>query len=199
MEKQFRLVPQVLFIVFTGKVKNTKRSQQFCLLLFYSIILMAAIAINTWRTSKQQAFLAQQFGQQLTKIEQTIRTGRLWPLHDTQREKQKVRMQMQLIEKQMKQFGKAGYGPGHYALGRAYLSLEDYDKARNHLQLAWDGGYKEPSVAYSLGLALGELYDKQLADIDRIRNPKKKETERKKIEAAFRNPALSLLAQGARS
>ena len=164
-----------------------------------SIILMSAIAINTWRTSKQQAFLAQQFGQQLTEIEQTIRTGRLWPLHNTQNEKQKVRKQMQLIEQQMKQFGKAAYGPGHYAIGRAYLSLEDYDKARDHLQLAWDGGYKEPSVAYSLGLALGELYRKQLADVDRIRNPQKKETERKKIEAAYRNPALSFLTQGASS
>lgn len=163
------------------------------------IILMAAIAINTWRTSKQQALLAQQFGQQLKEIEQTIRIGRLLPLHDTQHEKQKVREQMQQIENQIAQFGKAGKGPGNYSLGRAYLSLENYDKAREHLQLAWDAGYQEPSVAYSLGLALGELYRKQLDEVERIRNPKRKESERKKIEAAYRDPALKFLTQGSQS
>ncbi len=165
----------------------------------FIIVIMAAIAINTWRTSKQQAFLAQQFGQQLTKMEGTIRMGRLWPLHNTEYEKTKVRGQMQQIEKQMKQFGKAGYGPGHYSLGRAYLSLEDYDKARDHLQMAWDGGYKEPSVAYSLGLAIGEIYNKQLADVEKIRNAKRKESERKKIETEYRQPALNFLNQGASS
>ena len=163
----------------------------------FFIVVMAAIAINTWRTSKQQAFLAQQFGQQLTKMEGTIRMGRLWPLHNTEYEKTKVRSQMQQIEKQMKQFGTAGYGPGHYSLGRAYLSLEDYDKARDQLQMAWDGGYKEPSVAYSLGLALGEIYDKQLADVEKIRNAKRKELERKKIETEYRQPALNFLNHGA--
>ncbi len=166
---------------------------------FFFIVVMAAIAINTWRTSKQQAFLAQQFGQQLTKMEGTIRMGRLWPLHNTEYEKQKVRMQMQQIETQMNQFGKAGYGPGHYSLGRGYLSLEDYDKARDHLQMAWDGGYKEPSVAYSLGLALGEIYNKQLADVEKIRSAKRKESERKKIETEYRQPALNFLNQGSAS
>lgn len=162
----------------------------------FFIAVMGAIAINTWQTSKQQAFLAQQFGQQITKMEGTIRMGRLWPLHNTEYEKQKVRAQMQQIEKQMNQFGKAGYGPGHYSLGRAYLSLEDYDNARNHLQMAWDGGYKEPSVAYALGLTLGEIYNKQLADVDRIRSPKRKEMELKKIETDYRQPALNFLNQG---
>lgn len=166
--------------------------------LFF-IAVMAAIAINTWRTSKQQAFLAQQFGQQITKMEGTIRMGRLWPLHNTEYEKQKVRAQMQQIEKQMNQFGKAGYGPGHYSLGRAYLSLEDYEQARNHLQIAWDGGYKEPSVAYALGLALGEIYNKQLTDVEKIRNNQRKELERKKIETEYRQPALNFLNQGSGS
>jgi len=165
----------------------------------FFIVVMAVIAINTWRTSKQQAFLAQQFGQQITKMEGTIRMGRLWPLHNTEYEKQKVRAQMQQIEKQMNQFGKAGYGPGHYSLGRAYLSLEDFNKARSHLQMAWDGGYKEPSVAYALGLTLGEIYNKQLADVERIRSPQRKESELKKIEAEYRQPALNFLNQGARS
>jgi serine/threonine protein kinase len=162
----------------------------------FFIAVMAAIAINTWRTSQQQAFLAQQFGQQITKMEGTIRMGRLWPLHNTEYEKQKVRAQMQQIEKKMNQFGKAGYGPGHYSLGRAYLSLEDFDKARHHLQMAWDGGYKEPSVAYALGLALGEIYNKQLEDVEKIRSDKRKELERKAIETEYRQPALNFLNQG---
>ncbi|HSE40097.1 MAG TPA: protein kinase, partial [Acidobacteriota bacterium] len=163
------------------------------------LVLMGIIALNTWRTSKQQAFYAQQFGQELSKIEETIRTGRLYPLHDMQREKQKVRTQMQKIEKQMKQIGKAGSGPGHYSLGRAYLSLEEYEKARDQLQLAWNEGYKEPAVAYSLGLALGEIYRKNLIAVERIRNDERKKQARKKIEDEYRNPALKLLNQGAKS
>jgi serine/threonine-protein kinase len=160
------------------------------------IVLLAAIAISTWRTSKQQAVFAQQFGQQLTEIEQTIRIGRLKPLHDTQHEKQKVREQMLQIEKEMKQFGKAGSGPGNYSLGRAYLSLENYEKAKEHLESAWNGGYQEPAVAYSLGLALGELYRIHLADVERIRNPERKKIEQKKIEDAYRRPALDFLSRG---
>ena len=84
----------------------------------------------------------------------------MMPLHDRSRERSAIRERMAAIEDEMTRLGGLGDGPGHYALGRGYLTLLDEQKALRHLQLAIDRGYSGPGVSYALGLVLGRLYER---------------------------------------
>jgi serine/threonine-protein kinase len=95
----------------------------------------------------------------------------------------------------MKKVGNVALGPGHYAMGRGFIALQEYAKARNHLEKAWTAGYQTPEVAYELGLAMGELYLKESEIANRIDNKELREARKKEIEKIFREPAVKFLLQ----
>ena len=72
---------------------------------------------------------------------------------------------MKELESRIAALGGAAEGPGRYALGRGYLVLERPAEARRELERAWKAGYRAPEVSYALGLALGQLYQRALAEL----------------------------------
>jgi tetratricopeptide (TPR) repeat protein len=160
-----------------------------------------------WRTERISR-LAQSFGQQVERVEALARHAALVPLHDTRPERALIRERMKRIEKQMEDVGGIAAGPGHYALGRGCLALGSYESAREHLQAAWDGGYREPETAYALGLVLAELYEQAMHRTVYIRGEPhqaamyrtgavpegaEQRAERHRIEQQYREPALEFL------
>ena len=164
-----------------------------------AIITLAFYGIRTTLKARERATLAQRFGQQVERMDAILRVGHTIPLHDTRLERGMIRNQMRQISTQMDQLGSVAKGPGNYAMGRGYLSLDDYDSATKHLQESWDSGYREPEVAYALGLALGRIYQRELESVDNIRNKEVREATRKELEKKYRNPAVRYLrsSQGA--
>src|SRR5438874_5878790 len=96
----------------------------------------------------------------------------------------------------MKSIGEAAQGPGHYALGRGYAALLQFDKAKDELEQAWAKGYREPQAAYALGFVLGQIYRSRLEEIKRIQNKDQQEKERQKAEEQLKGPALLYLEIG---
>ena len=160
------------------------------------VLGFAGFGLYTRRTAQQEAALAQRFGQEITNIEGMMRTAYLWPLHDVSGQKNMVRERMKSLEKEMSEFGAAGIGPGHYALGRGHLALDEYEPARVNLQRAWDAGFRQPQVAYALGLALGRLYQKELEDVKGTRDKKMRAAKTRELENTYRDPALRYLQAG---
>jgi serine/threonine-protein kinase len=160
---------------------------------FIGILLSAAFGIYSWWDAAEQAKHAQQFGQEVEKIEGFLRYVQTLPLHDVRPEMALVRERMKEIQKRMKDVGKPAVGPGNYALGRGYLALYEYEKALIHLEEAWKRNYRTPEVAYSLGAVFGELYQKQLQTLRVISNPQSRENRQKEIERQYRDPALHYL------
>ncbi|MCI0604101.1 protein kinase [bacterium] len=157
-------------------------------------IIFGWISWNTRRQAQEQVMIAGQFGKQIQQIESVMRIAYMLPLHDTRQEKQVVRKRSDSIRKQMKLVGSLGYGPGHYAIGRCYLALKDYEKAQDHLQMAWQSGYHEAEVAYSLGLVLGKLYQEKMQAAQRLSNQILRDKEIQQIEKTIREDALTYLA-----
>ncbi|MDJ0836457.1 MAG: protein kinase [Acidobacteriota bacterium] len=58
--------------------------------------------------------------------------------------------------------GRSVQGPAAYAIGRAHLTLGEYDRARTFLEEAWQKGYQTQRTAYALGQAFARLYERQL-------------------------------------
>jgi tetratricopeptide (TPR) repeat protein/tRNA A-37 threonylcarbamoyl transferase component Bud32 len=148
-----------------------------------------------WR-AMEQSKLAQQFGQEIEKMESVMRYASLLPLHDVRPQKKLVLGRMDRIRKRMQEMGTLARGPGKYALGRGYLSLHDYQGARDQFQAAWDLDYRSPELACALGQALGALYWRHLEEA--LRDPDKKSLEERlaRIRKEYLEPALRYLKEG---
>jgi serine/threonine-protein kinase len=159
------------------------------------VIVLIALWLQARWAASQRAVIAQELGQEVEKIESTIHYAHLLPLHNISREKNNIRERINLIEEKMKKVGKMGLGPGHYAMGRGFMALQEYGKARDHLEKAWETGYRTPGVAYELGRALGELFLKESEKANRIDNKELREARLKEVEKTFREPAVGFLSQ----
>jgi len=151
----------------------------------------AASVRARWRAADEAA-IAQAFGQEIERIEGTLRQAYLLPLHDVAPERRRVRERMRRIESEMALRGPLSFGPGHYALGRGYLALGDAAQARAHLEAAAKAGYAGAEVRSALGRALGAQYSAAVEEAARIpgdEGRRRRETAQKEL----REPALAYL------
>src|SRR5262249_31263427 len=127
------------------------------------------------------------------EAEMNLHSAYLLPLHNIKPERDKVREQIKNIEAQIDQKGSIAQGPGYYAIGRGYLALKDYAKARQYLEKVWQSGYRPPDVAYSLWQVMSGLYEQELAETVKIDNEQLRKDKIKEIDQAYLLPALEYL------
>ena len=122
-------------------------------------------------------------------MELFLRTAYGLPLHDVEREKDVVRERLRGVEARMVAAGPAGVGPGHYAMGRGYLALQEPDLALAHLKQAIAAGYASPELDYAMGLALGERYDRAVVEAKRIDDAERQKARLAELSAEYAAPA----------
>jgi eukaryotic-like serine/threonine-protein kinase len=164
-----------------------------------AVAVSLGVAVRARIAARAQAALAAEFARTVEDSGWILRTAHLAPLHDVRPERARVRERLGQIAERMRTGGEAARGPGEYALGRGALILGDPKTARRHLEAAEAAGYRTPELAYSLGLALGALYRRELDTADGIGNPALREARRAEIQKAYRDPAVRRLREGARS
>ena len=164
-----------------------------------SFAALGALSLRTNLRTRRQAAIAQSLTEQAKEIEGFARVAAMMPLHDRSLERREIRERMVAIEEEMARLGAISDGPGHYALGRGYLTLLDEQNARRHLELAIDRGYSGPGVSYALGMVLGRLYQRELDLARRIENEELRNTRISEIEYELRDPALAHLRSGSES
>ncbi|WP_243304199.1 serine/threonine-protein kinase [Geothrix oryzisoli] len=159
------------------------------------VLVALGVAVKTRRDAGRRERLAQQFTEATGRIDAMARYSALSPPHDIRPDLQAVRDQMAQLQADMARAGAIANGPGHYALGRGHWTLDDTEKAREHLQMAWDAGYREPRVAYALSLALGRQFRDQFLEAERIVSKDQREARLREVERTLRDPALAYLRQ----
>jgi eukaryotic-like serine/threonine-protein kinase len=163
-----------------------------------TVILVAAIAggvfaLHARRAAEEQARLAHAFGQEVERNDAVARYAALLPLHDTRKERQTIEARMKELEARIGTLGDAAEGPGRYALGRGYLTLERPAEARRELERAWKAGYRAPEVSYALGMAFGELYRRALSELPPADDKETEALRRATLARDLREPALAYL------
>ncbi len=158
-------------------------------------IVLGGMWIQAARHAAKQAELARELGEDVKYVELFLRSAYGFPTHDIDREQRVVRARLDAIQQRMTEAGRAGEGPGHYALGRAHVALHEYEPARTHLESALAAGYTRPEVHYALGLALGGRYREALDAARRIEDQAARDEATKKAESMFRDPALRHLRE----
>jgi serine/threonine-protein kinase len=144
--------------------------------------------------SRREGF-ARRFTEVAERVEADARYADLSPLHDITADLAALKARMAALEVEVAGGGAAAQGPGRYALGRGALALGDVRAAHQHLQAAWEAGFREPWVAYALALVNGRLYREGLQEAERVEGRDIRETTRRELERAYREPALAFLRQ----
>jgi eukaryotic-like serine/threonine-protein kinase len=168
-------------------------------LAFVAVLASMAWAITTSIRSAERQRAAQRFGQEIERIEAVARYANMLPLHDVQRERRRIRNAIGGIEREMRTMNAMTAAPAHYAIGRGYLALREWEPARRNLELAWNGDYRAPEVAYALGRVIGAQYQEQLKEAERIVNADARAARRKQVEQQYRDAALRWLRQSGAS
>ena len=187
--------PTGLWYRLQRKARKHKEVASVGLAALVIVMVATGMALKTRRDAARRERLAQRFTESMARIEAVTRYSALAPLHDIRPDLVSVRTQMAQLQADMAQAGSLANGPGHYALGRGYATLDDEEKAREHLQMAWDAGYREPRVAYALAVALGREYREKLLEAGRIPGADQRQARLKTLDATLRMPALDYLRQ----
>jgi len=189
--------PATVFYKLGKRVRKHPRLVTAAVVTLAAFVSLGLVSLRANYQTRRQAAVAQVLTEHAREIESFARVAAMMPLHDRTQERDAIEGRMLAIEQEMDRLGEISSGPGHYALGRGWLALHDYDAARQHLERALRMGYTSPGVSYALGMALGRLYQRDLTIARRIENDDLREARTVEIERNLRDPALALLRTGA--
>lgn len=158
-----------------------------------AIGLIGAYALHSVWHVREESRIAQAFSVEVNEMEAKLEKAYLLPQHDIRAALSEVQSRLRHLEDEMEARGRPAKGPGHHALGRGHNVLRQNEKALVYLQMAWDDGYRNPDVAYALGVALGRLYERELERAQKMANEAARSKHRTEIEKEFRDPALEYL------
>jgi serine/threonine-protein kinase len=136
------------------------------------------------------------FGQLASSIEQIHETSMLLPLHDTGRENRAIRERMDRIRGEMNRIGKIAEKPGHYALGRGFMALENWPEARSHLEAAVREDPGDAAAQLALGQALSMLYRLSRVEIYSLTDAAERKYRLRQCRQELGEPALNHLRAG---
>jgi serine/threonine-protein kinase len=191
--------PASIFYKLNKRIRRHPGLVTAAVIVAVSFAALGALSLRANLRTRRQAAIAQSLTEQAKEIEGFARVSAMMPLHDKTLERDAIQQRMKAIEEEMVRLGAISDGPGHYALGRGYLTLLDEQEARRHLEIAIDRGYSGPGVSYALGMVLGRLYQRELELARRIENKELRAARIGEIERDLRDPALTHLRSGSGS
>lgn len=159
-----------------------------------TLILVSFFLWVQWR-NKLQAEYAREFSDEIKNIQSVLPNIYTAPIHDVRPELMALKSRLGKMEQRVKEGGSAAQDPGNNALGQGYLALGEIEKARDHLEKAWQAGYHTPSTAYTLGQTMGLLFQKKLAEVERNPSEEIRKKFRQEYEKEYRDPAVQYLKQ----
>lgn len=156
-------------------------------------LALGAVAVGTvvWRAQKA-AERGHAIAQEVPRLEERVRLAYSRPLHDVSAELASVRARLDELAQAAESAG-GDVGALRYALARGYLAIDRPEGAYRHVQAAWERGYREPEVAFALGLAHVELYREGLEAAAHLGDPELAASRRAELESAHLQPALDAL------
>ena len=160
-----------------------------------AFVILGTLSLRAQWRARERAELAQRFGQRIGALQTSLRYEATLPRHDITPHKRRLHQEMESVQAEMRRLGAIAEGPGHSALGQAYLALHQYGAARDHLERAWKAGERGPDVAAALGQTLGYFYDRSRSDPSL--QGATAQAGREEADRAYRRPALAYLREAA--
>ena len=168
--------------------------------MLYTTLTLSVLTSGIWyqyQAHQQQTReqLIAKFSSKVENLDANVRLSKMTLPHDISQESQQWQQQIEQLQTEMKNIGDIAFGPGHYAIGRMYYTLQQYDQALEHLQMAWRSGFKQQRVAYNLALSHGAIYQRQKAITNNITSTTARSDKLQQLNNEHRQPAIKLLKQ----
>lgn len=186
------------------RLRKRLRKHAGAVAVFGAALLIALAALGYGLRERAEAAererLSRHFTEITEQIESRARYAALSRLHDIHADREALRAELDALDAEVLRRGPNATALGHYALGRGFLAIDDDEKARHYLESAWERGYREPRVAYSLALCMARLYQRALLETERIKSDEARAARKAEIARLYRDPALFYLrgSEGAR-
>lgn len=184
--------PVLSYILFKKLQKNPVLSVLLILGVLTTAIIGTFMVVDQFK-QERQSNLIRRFSSEVESSDWYLRVAQMMPAHNTLPYRQKIEGRIARLKIDMQELGEMAEGPGHFAIGRAYLALGEYYLAKDHLEKSIALGFDDAVVFESLGLVLGKLYEKALANANAILNPELRAMRREEIRKTYRDPALEAL------
>jgi len=158
--------------------------------------LLAVLGLVTWnlhmrKASRLQVALAQNFGLEVKDLEYLLQVERMLPPHDMRPVTARVREGLEQIRQEMGRLGAVAQGPGKFALGRGLLALRDYRGAREHLEAAWELGFRNDEVATALGIAHAQIFISAVNGTLGLGDARERKKQVAELERTLLEPAMA--------
>ncbi len=187
-------------IIFSKAFKKAKKNKTIFAvssIAFIAIIFLITLVFYIQHRERIQRGFTIEFEQQIKYIEDTLWYTYSLPLHDIREEIEAVKGRLDQIEKRVKKSGRVACGPGYYALGTGYFALQDYERAKNYLELAWNEyKYRTPNVSYFLSLSLMMIYKMEDMKADRVADSEIRNKIKEGIKKEYLYRAIELADMG---
>src|SRR5512139_2085677 len=111
------------------------------------VLGLGGLSLRERLLAQRRASLAAELTRLVEDVGWRLRVAHMAPLHDLEAEKARVRARLDEVRRRMAQLGEPARGPGEYALGRGELELGRPRAAVEHLEAAWQAGFRAPEAA----------------------------------------------------
>lgn len=164
-----------------------------CLSLIGVSVRARVLAGEQAKLTQEVSAMAQEFGQDVKEMELFMRYAYALPLHNITREKNVVRTRMKNIEQKMSaadpRLQGLIAGPGHFALGKGYMALQEPKQALEHFLSAQQNKYDSPALFNELGKVYGTLYQQGIDQLQHIEDTQTRSILAKELEKTYLAPA----------
>ncbi|MFT6917519.1 MAG: serine/threonine protein kinase [Cognaticolwellia sp.] len=178
--------------------KTLKHKWPVLVLLLLSLGSITQLVWQQIQSHQQQEReqLLTRFISHVETLEAKVQMSRMAPRHDTSAETAQWLQQIDTLKQQITTLGDAAYGSGHYAIGRMYYALQQYDLALIHSQQAWQSGFQQPRVAYTLALSHSAIYQRKKGIISNLSSRSARKDRMATLDKQHKQPAINYLNQG---
>lgn len=185
--------------IFLKKIKKNKIFFFFSLVLMALILIFSLYSVHIKNIERKQRALAIEFSQQAKYIEDMLWYIYSSKIHNIKPQIELAREKVLDFERGFKSYGEIGSGPGYYALGKCYISLGNFKKAIEYLEIAQNKyKFKTSDMPYLIALSNIMVFFEEKERVLRIEDPDLKEKELKKIENKYLKKAERFLEESKR-
>ncbi len=178
---------------FKKLIQKYKLRVALLLLAFVLVVASMGAGIYTiWFTNEREK-AKQIFDQEIKEIEKVWHYSSTLPLHNNQAARALIGKRIEVLEEKLRNCTSPAQGPAYYAIGRGYLTLQDYENAKLYLEKAWQSDYRTTDTAYALGYSQGELYQYLREQIRFTPDKQAQEKKLAELKRLYRDPAVEHL------
>jgi len=184
------------FYKFLKKIRKNKIAFYFSIAILILVFSFSIYIINVKKYERRQMEIGMEFNQQAKYVEDMLWYIYSSEIHNIKPQIEVIYERFSQIENAFKSLGKIAFGPGYYALGKSYVAIGDYKKAKENLEIALHKyKFKPNDIYYLLSLSYIMVYFDEKEKALRIEDKILREIKFLKLEKEYLSKADEYLKE----